>query len=305
MAACLPEVEGPSDAVRRFPLRLEKKNLRSRSSAVRNSAFSTRWVTRRSRSGRADETGSKSALVLPDIATCPDCLREIFDPGDRRYRYPFTNCTNCGPRFSIIESLPCDRRNTSMKNFADVCAVRTRVPRSERSKVPRASRTLVPIAARAFGCWMPPAACAPGLTQAALTEGAEIIRSGRILALKGTGRVQLIVDARNEAAVLRLRQRKHREEKPFALMAPSLEAVRQECRVSEFEERLLLSPESPIVILERRANDRRACRIPRSPEPVSWIHASLQSAPSFVAAGGRVRGCGHQRQPERRADLHR
>ena len=100
------EIEGPSDAVRRFLLRLEKE--KPPLAIICSSEFSffdpVGYETFEIR--QSDETGSKSVLVLPDIATCPDCLREIFDPRDRRYRYPFTNCTNCGPRFSIIESLP-------------------------------------------------------------------------------------------------------------------------------------------------------------------------------------------------------
>jgi hydrogenase maturation protein HypF len=289
------EVEGPSDAVRRFLLRLEKE--KPPRAIICSSEFSffdpVGYETFEIR--QSDETGSKSVLVLPDIATCPDCLREIFDPGDRRYRYPFTNCTNCGPRFSIIESLPYDRRNTSMKSFA-MCARCEREYHDPKDRRFHAQPNACPD-------------CGPRLRlldaagrlrargDAALTEGAEIIRSGRILALKGLGGFQLIVDARNEAAVLRLRQRKHREEKPFALMAPSLEAVRQECRVSEFEERLLLSPESPIVILERRANDRRlaASLAPRNPYlgfmlPYSPLHHLLLREVGFevVATSGNL-----------------
>ena len=289
------EVEGPSDAVRRFLLRLEKE--KPPRAIICSSEFSffdpVGYETFEIR--QSDETGSKSVLVLPDIATCPDCLREIFDPGDRRYRYPFTNCTNCGPRFSIIESLPYDRRNTSMKSFA-MCARCEREYHDPKDRRFHAQPNACPD-------------CGPRLRlldatgrlrargDAALTEGAEIIRSGRILALKGLGGFQLIVDARNEAAVLRLRQRKHREEKPFALMAPSLEAVRQECRVSELEERLLLSPESPIVILERRANDRRlaASLAPRNPYlgfmlPYSPLHHLLLREVGFevVATSGNL-----------------
>ncbi len=198
----------------------------------------------------SESCGDKSALILPDLATCADCLREVFDPTNRRFRYPFTNCTNCGPRFSIIEALPYDRANTSMKKFK-MCL------RCEREYHDPLDRRFH---AQPNAC----PECGPQLQlrdengvmiserDDALQDVSEAIRAGRIVALKGIGGFQLIVDARNEDAVKRLRERKHREEKPFALMYPSAEAVRVDCEVSDLEERLLLSPESPIVLLVGR-----------------------------------------------------
>ncbi len=204
---------------------------------------------------RASESGGiKSALVLPDIATCPDCLREIFDPADRRYGYPFTNCTHCGPRFSIIEALPYDRANTSMKRFAMCprCQAEYDDPRDRRF---HAQPNACPACGPQLELWnrqgaavlSPPVAG----SREVLTAAADGLRKGQILALKGLGGLHLLVDARNDAAVRRLRELKHREEKPLALMFPSLEAVRAVCEVTRPEDRLLRAPEAPIVLLRR------------------------------------------------------
>ncbi len=201
---------------------------------------------------KSDDRGAKTTLILPDIATCPDCLREIFDPANRRHRYPFTNCTNCGPRFSIIEALPYDRPNTSMKNFAmcPECAREYRGPLDRRFD---AQPIACPRCGPHLELWDERGAI---LSQHddALRAAADFIRAGKIVALKGLGGFQLLADARNEAAIARLRARKRREEKPFAAMFPSLDAVRAVCAVSDLEERALSSPESPIVLLRRASS---------------------------------------------------
>ncbi len=198
------------------------------------------------------DEGGKSALILPDLATCADCLREILDPADRRFRYPFTNCTNCGPRFSIIEALPYDRANTSMKKFA-MCADCEREYRNPANRRFHAEPTACPACGPRLQFWN-----SLGETIAsaddALQQAAEQIRAGKIVALKGLGGFQLLVDARNREAVLVLRARKQREEKPFAVMFTSLKQVRASAEVTEFEEQLLTSPESPIVLLRRFAD---------------------------------------------------
>ncbi len=208
----------------------------------------------------SEMAGDKTALVLPDIATCPDCLREIFDPANRRHGYPFTNCTNCGPRFSIIEALPYDRANTSMKSFrmCPACQAEYDDPIDRRF---HAQPNACPVCGPRLELWPgnvgpasrieggPPRRLAHG--NDALLAAAHVIRCGHIVAVKGIGGFQLLVDARNESAVRRLRERKHREEKPFALMFPTLESVKQVCEVSQLEERLLCSPEAPIVLLRR------------------------------------------------------
>ena len=194
--------------------------------------------------------GEKTALVLPDIAICGDCLAEIFDPADRRYGYPFTNCTNCGPRFSIIEALPYDRANTTMRRFAmcEECREEYGDPSNRRF---HAEPNACPRCGPQLELWD---GRGDVLTcrEAALESAAEAVRRGKILALKGVGGFQLIVDARDGEAVAALRQRKGRAEKPFALMYPSLETVEANCELDDLERRLLCSPESPIVLLRRR-----------------------------------------------------
>ena len=199
---------------------------------------------------RESADGPKTALILPDIATCGECRREIFDPANRRYRYPFTNCTNCGPRFSIIEALPYDRPRTSMRIFemCPECAEEYHNPRDRRFHAqPNACSKCGPH----LELWDTMGA-ALATHDEALQRAAAAIRGGMIVAIKGLGGFHLMVDAADESAVRRLRQRKRREEKPFALMCPSLEAVAALATIEPLEERLLLSPEAPIVLLRRR-----------------------------------------------------
>ena len=202
---------------------------------------------------RASENGGdKSALVLPDIATCPDCLREIFDPKNRRFRYPFTNCTNCGPRFSIIEALPYDRANTSMKNFSmcPACLAEYDNPQDRRF---HAQPNACPVCGPQLEFWSATGEAIFGGDEA-LRAAVEAILRGKIVAVKGIGGFHLLADARTETTVQRLRERKHREEKPFALMFPSIESTKRVCEVSAFEARLLCSPEAPIILLKKIAN---------------------------------------------------
>jgi hydrogenase maturation protein HypF len=243
------EVEGVRDSLQKFLLRLEKGKpqraiIQSCESSFLDPVGFDNFSIR-----ETDNRGDKSALILPDIATCADCLREIVDLTNRRFRYPFTNCTNCGPRFSIVESLPYDRANTSMNKFA-MCPECEREYHDPLDRRFHAQPNACPKCGPQLQFWDANGAAVEDRPDA-LVQAAEAIRAGKILALKGIGGFQLIVDARNEDAVLRLRERKHREEKPFALMYPSLKAVRANCEISELEERLLTSPESPIVLVER------------------------------------------------------
>ena len=228
------EVEGARDALQSFLLRLEKDKppravIQSLEFSFLDAAGYDRFEIRYS-----DESGPKTVLILPDIAICADCLRDIFDPENRRYRYPFTNCTNCGPRFTIIEALPYDRPHTSMKRFA-MCPACDREYHDPSDRRFHAQPNACPVCGPRLELWD-----AKGVTlrkgRRGVAAGGEIVRGGQILALKGIGGFQLIVDARNANAVQRLRARKRREEKPFALMYPSFDLVKQDCHVSDLED---------------------------------------------------------------------
>ncbi len=254
----LIETEGARDSLRQFLFRLEKEKPPRAVIHSLESSFLDPVGYGAFEIHETENRGQKTALILPDIATCADCLREIVDPTNRRFRYPFTNCTNCGPRFSIIEALPYDRVNTSMKKFTmcEECEHEYHDPLDRRF---HAQPNACPRCGPQLQLWNEIGAVLAERDEA-LREAAEIVRSGKILALKGLGGFQLIVDARNESAIVRLRQHKHREEKPFAIMFPSLEAIREACEISELEERLLLSPESPIVLLPRLSAIRNHCQ---------------------------------------------
>lgn len=233
-AGLVIEVEGTAWELERFRLRLEAE--RPPASVILARELS--WLPAKGYAGfrilPSDEAAEKTAAVLPDLATCPQCLAEMLDPANRRYLYPFTNCTRCGPRYTIILDIPYDRPRTTMRGFTlcDDCRREYTDPADRRFH------------AQPNAC----PRCGPRLT-APIADAARELAAGRIVALKGIGGFQLLVDARNEEAVQRLRQRKRREEKPFALMMPSLEAVRRYCVVSEAEAELLLSPAAPIVLL--------------------------------------------------------
>ncbi|HOQ32686.1 MAG TPA: carbamoyltransferase HypF [Candidatus Hydrogenedens sp.] len=193
--------------------------------------------------------------ILPDIATCPDCLREMKDPTDRRYRYPFINCTLCGPRYTIINKMPYDRANTSMSSFpmCPQCREEYENPANRRF---HAEPIACPICGPQIYLWDEKGK-KRFEREEALTESVSLIKNGAILAIKGLGGFHLVVDATNLEAVRRLRNRKNREEKPFALMYPTLEEVKKDCVVSDVEASCLTSSESPILLLEKRADSAR------------------------------------------------
>ena len=189
-----------------------------------------------------------SALISPDVAVCEDCLRELFDPQDRRHLYPFINCTNCGPRFTIMRDVPYDRPRTSMSAFpmCDKCRAEYEDPQNRRFH------------AQPNACWE----CGPqlefwnaqGRPMKALDPieaAVERLRLGEILAVKGLGGFHLAVDAMNSAAVERLRQRKRRVEKPFAVMVRDLEAAGRFCEIDAEARRILSSRQRPIVLLPK------------------------------------------------------
>jgi hydrogenase maturation protein HypF len=194
--------------------------------------------------------GAATAVVLPDVATCADCLREILDPADRRHGYPFTNCTNCGPRFTIVEALPYDRPHTTMRGFrmCAACAAEYGDPADRRFHAqPNACPACGPSLALLDASG---AVAASGGDAIGAAAGA--LRAGRIVAVKGLGGFHLMLDARNEAAIARLREKKPRRDKPFAVMVRDLGQAVGLARVSTAAAALLTAPEAPIVLLERR-----------------------------------------------------
>jgi hydrogenase maturation protein HypF len=246
----LIEVEGPRPELQQFLLRLEKEKppravIQSLEFSFLHEAGYTGFEIRES-SGH----GGKTAFILPDIAVCRDCLADIEETGNRRHLYPFTNCTNCGPRFTIINSLPYDRANTSMKQFV-MCADCEQEYHDPANRRFHAQPNACPNCGPQLALW-DEVGKVLAERHDALRRAAAIIRDGQILAFKGVGGFQLMVDARNEESVRRLRERKNREEKPFALMYPSLNDARADCQVNDLEARLLAAPESPIVLLQRR-----------------------------------------------------
>jgi len=217
--------------------------------------------------------GRVSTGIPADAATCADCLRELLDPTDRRYRYPFLNCTNCGPRFTITRRIPYDRPQTSMARFTMClkCQTEYHDPANRRFH------------AQPNACWE----CGPQLWLAA-ADGAPIpaddaviaavarLAAGEIVAMKGIGGFHLCVDATNHAAVMRLRERKHRYGKPLAIMVRDLERARAICTLSPDEEALLMSPARPIVLARRREGGAIADAVAPA---IPWLGVFLPYAP--------------------------
>ncbi|PIE69282.1 MAG: carbamoyltransferase HypF [Deltaproteobacteria bacterium] len=189
------------------------------------------------------------AQIPPDISVCGDCLQEMMDPADRRYHYPFINCTNCGPRFSIIRSIPYDRDSTSMAVFpmCEACSREYHDPLNRRF---HAQPNACPACGPSLSWHDPTGLPLPGNDPVA--QAARALAAGRVVAIKGLGGFHLAVDACSDQAVARLRQRKHRKGKPLAVMFRDMATVRLHCQVSPLEEQILCSPEHPIVLLERK-----------------------------------------------------
>jgi hydrogenase maturation protein HypF len=289
------EVEGPRAALERFFARLDAE-------IVPPAGIDERQTRRLAVRGEQDfviapsaRAGACSVLVLPDLATCAECRREIFDPGNRRYRYPFTTCVHCGPRYSIIEAVPYDRARTAMRHFhmCAACQAEYDDPASRRFH------------AEANAC----ADCGPRLAlwdasggtlargHSALTLAADALRDGVIVALKGLGGFQLLVDARNDAAVRRLRDRKRRPAKPFAIMVPSFAHALMIAEIGAEEAAALADSTAPIVLLRARqdgnpiapsvapANPRLGIMLPYTP-----LHHLLMAelgSPVVATSGNR------------------
>ncbi|MEV6173509.1 carbamoyltransferase HypF [Streptomyces sp. NPDC051954] len=240
-------------------------------------------------------TGRAGTIVAPDSHVCDDCLREVLDPADRRHRYPFANCTHCGPRYSLIKGLPYDRAQTTMASFV-MCGQCLREYQDPLDRRYHAQPT---------AC----AECGPQVTLstpdgvlatagAALTATTEALAEGRIVAVKSVGGFHLAADARNPAAVARLRARKKRDSKPFAVMAPDLATVESLAVCTPAERELLRSPARPIVLLRRIPGSLPEEVAPRNPSlgimlPSAPLHHLLLDRPGLdvlVMTSGNISG---------------
>jgi len=244
MDGVFAEIEGPAAAVSAFLRQLERD---APPLAHVERVTTSRLPPGHKKSGftivASEPDGRRRALVPPDTTTCADCQRELADPADRRFGYPFINCTNCGPRFTIVRDVPYDRPLTTMAGFTmcERCAAEYHDPADRRF---HAQPTCCP-------------ACGPTLTLTGvpgdpLTGAAGLLTSGHIVAIKGLGGYHLAADATNDKAAATLRARKHREDKPFAVLVTDLDQARRLCDVDEAAARLLTSPERPIVLLPKR-----------------------------------------------------
>lgn len=254
--ACV-EVEGDAAAIDRFaaallrdapPLAVIERVVRSAIATRGESGFAI---------AASRTSGERRALVSPDVATCDDCLRELFDPRDRRFQYAFTNCTHCGPRYTILREIPYDRANTTMSSFAMCadCAREYADPNDRRHHAqplccPRCGPRLA-----LLGRGGKPEAGDP------IERAVELLRAGFVLAVKGLGGFHLAVIATSEAAVAALRARKHRYERPLALMAADVAAAAQLVDLDDAERRALCAPERPIVLARRRAGAEVAAAV--------------------------------------------
>lgn len=217
--------------------------------------------------------GSPETLVTPDLKVCSECAAEVMNPDDRRYRYPFTNCTNCGPRFSIILSLPYDRPNTTMKGFrmCPECAHEYSDPSNRRF---HAQPVACPVCGPSLSM-LDPAGRTTATGDQALREASDALKHGRILALKGLGGFQLLVRADSDGAVEELRRRKRRPGKPLALMVRNIEEVERLCLVGQGERELLMSSAAPITLMRSRG-----LGVSRYVAPESvWLGVMLPATP--------------------------
>jgi len=267
------EVEGDKPSVNKFveemPIQLPPlAQIETMETLILPCQYDEKFIIKESK-----EEEEKFVLISPDIATCYDCLNELFNPKDHRYLYPFINCTNCGPRFTIIKDVPYDRKKTTMHKFVmcETCNREYYQPANRRfhaqpNACPKCGPEVILIKNEKFlpkanlrhggsASGMKPQAekmknVAKGTE--AIEKTIELLSQGKIVAIKGLGGFHLACDALNEEAVTRLRKRKYREDKPFAMMAKDLETIKKYCLLNETEEKLLLSTRRPILLLKRK-----------------------------------------------------
>ena len=249
------EVEGSAEAVGSFLSRLPKEvpPLARITSMVVGDRPPNHDVDFRILPSRSGE--ERRVLIAPDVAICEDCLAELLNPANRRFRYPFINCTNCGPRYTIVRDIPYDRAKTSMAAFP-MCAECQREYDDLRDRRFHAQPNACWNCGPHFELWG-----AEGLRRESedpIAEAARLLAAGDIVAVKGLGGFHLAVEALNEAAVARLRERKRRVEKPFAIMAATLADVDELSRLDDVSRDLLQSPAHPIVLLKKKQPERLA-----------------------------------------------
>ena len=240
----------------------------ARITAIEQSELQTQLVGQGFRILDSLDDGQRTAGVVPDAALCADCRAEIDDPAQRRYRYAFASCTHCGPRFSIVEAIPYDRPNTTMRGFpmCPACRVEYENPADRRFHAqPIACPDCGPSLRVCDPAGMP--VCLPD----ALTAAVTVLRAGGIVGLKGLGGYHLACDAANEAAVATLRRRKRRPSKPFALMAPDLAAIAPHGAPDAAEAALLRSPAAPIVLLRHSGSAALAPSIAPGQTTLGWM----------------------------------
>jgi hydrogenase maturation protein HypF len=278
------EIEGEPAAVRRFLVLLEQQapplarieRVTTRDLRLTGSAQFA--IAPSEPSGPAAADRVRRTLVSADTATCADCLAELADPADRRFGYPFINCTNCGPRFTIVRDVPYDRALTTMDSYSlcPLCAAEYCDPADRRF---HAQPVCCPACGPRLRLLDRSGTQLPGQEEdRPIAAAAALLRAGRVLAVKGLGGYHLAVDASREAAAAALRERKHREDKPFAVMVADLAAARRLCEVDDVAAELLASPRRPIVLL------------PRRPVPDSAMPDSAMPVAPSVAPGNRQLG---------------
>ncbi|MBI5240695.1 MAG: carbamoyltransferase HypF [Elusimicrobia bacterium] len=268
------EVDGEQHLLARFAGRVVAEKPR----AAVVAAVETVWLDAAGFRGfdikKSEGAPAPSAWLLPDLATCPDCLAEISSPKERRHGYPFTNCTLCGPRFTIQTGIPYDRPNTTMAGFTlcPACRAEYEDPADRRFHAQ-------PIACPQCGprLWLDESGGSRSEGAAAWRQAAGLIRRGQVVAMKGIGGFLLLCDARSPGAVRCLRERKRRNEKPFAVMFPDLASIRQACEVSELEAVWLESAAAPIVLLRRQPHNPLITEEASPGNP--WLGAMLPYAP--------------------------
>ncbi len=289
------EVEGEPAAIQGFRAALRREAPpRARIDTIRS-----RRVRARGGQGFSivdSQPGAVATAIGPDSGVCPACLHELFDPQDRRYRYPFINCTHCGPRYTITRALPYDRAQTSMAGFTlcSPCA-------AEYADVGDRRFHAEPTACADCGprVWFEQSATRHHGDDA-IAEALRSLRAGQILAVKGLGGFHLVCDARNADAVARLRQRKQRDAKPFALMAANVESLRPYADIDAAQQALIQSPERPIVLLDKTATSD--AQLPGLAPGLAQIGVMLPYTPLqfllFHDAAGRPDGTDWLKRPQ-------